>query len=1065
MKRLLLLLSLFVSLGQVWAAPQTIKGKVLSADGEPIIGAAVSVVGTSQGTITDYDGSFTLSVEPDAKLRISFVGMKTVEVAAKDGMVVELAEDNELLDEVMVIGYGTTTRAQFVGSAKEIEGEDFTKQATSNVTNAMQGKMAGVQVVNNSGQPGTGASIRIRGIGSINGGTTPLYIVDGAPYEAGNINLISSYDIASVTVLKDAAATAIYGARGANGVVLITTKNGNNDSKFTVNIDAKWGNSQRAVPNYNVMTDPAMYMEYAYRALFNSQYYNGSTAADAYRYADKTIYTQTGVGYQIYTVPDGEKVIGTNFKLNPHATLGYNDGKYFYTPDNWEKNSLNTGNLRHEYNVNIQGGNKDTQYFISAGYLSDPGIISGSSFERFTIRSRVDSQVKKWLKVGAQANYAHGTIENPGYQTDWGSSGNIFYTMNNMAPIYPFFVRDAEGNIKVDANGYTVFDTGTNTNQTRSGSAPKGNNAINLNIDDNKSVSDYFSGSIYATITPVEGLNITARVSPEVVNTRSHWLSNPFYGSTSQGGVVEVESTRLFALNQQYLASYKKEFADIHRLEVLAGWEMYNYKEQDLDAWNDHMYNPFIPELSNTYGAQPISQQASSYTMTFSTAGLMARVQYDLMDRYFVNATYRYEGSSRFSKAHRWGHFGSVGAAWLINRESFLSGVSNIDELKLKASWGTQGNDQIGSGIGAYYAYQDLYTISYNSETGEFSKVLSLKGNEELTWEKQMLSNVGLEFGFFKNRLNGSIEYFNRTNSGMLFSVTMPPSAGFASLRQNVGTVVNNGLEVELEGVLLNMRNVKWSINANATYIKSLIKELPDIYKEGGLKSSSYIMREGGSLVEGFLPVYAGVDAETGRALYYADPDNGDMTTTTDYSAAQHSDIGDLAVKVYGGFGTTLEAYGVDLSIQCAYQLGGKQYDGGYQELMHSGAEVGRNWHMDILNAWTPENPNTDVPRICSSDDWDQDVSTRWLVSSNYLSLNNITLGYTLPAKYTKKAKMEKVRFFFQGDNLGLLSARKGFDPRQGQNSQATGLGISTNSGNYVYSLLRTLSGGVSITF
>jgi len=535
-----------------------------------------------------------------------------------------------------------------------------------------------------------------------------------------------------------------------------------------------------------------------------------------------------------------------------------------------------------------------------------------------------------------------------------------------------------------------------------------------------------------------------------------------------------VAHGRQFSLDQQYLASYKRKFAKIHQLEVLVGWESYWYREQGLTGYNDHLFNPFIGELSNAYGTQPTSNNLSSYTLDFQTAGVLARVQYDLLDRYFINATYRYEGSSRFAPQNRWGHFGSIGAAWLINRENFMSEAKWVDELKLKASWGTQGNDQIGTGIGAFLAYEDLYSIQYNDQTGEFSKVLALKGNPDLTWEKQMLSNVGIEFDFFKNRFGGSIEYFNRTNSDMLFSLTMPPSAGYASLRQNVGTVVNNGGELELYGVLVKSRNVEWSINGNLTYIKSKVRELPDIYKENGWKMSSAILKEGGSLVEGYLPMYAGVDQETGKALYYVDPDgekeNGvtdksQWATTTNYEEAKQADLGDLAVKCYGGFGTTFKAYGIDLSIQCAYQFGGKAYDGSYQELMHSGKQLGRNWHMDILNAWTPENTNTDIPRICASDDWDQQTSDRWLVSSDYLGLNNITLGYTLPKKWTKKAAMEKVRIYFQGDNLALYSARQGFDPRQSQNSDAVGMGISTNSGNYVYSQLRTLSGGISITF
>ena len=1051
------------------AQSQTISGTVLNAaDDQPVIGASIQIKGTSKGTITDVDGKFSIEADAKAVLVVSFLGMETQEVAAKNGVVINLSEDTKVLDEVMVVGYGTTTRAQFVGSAKAVDGEEFTQQAQANVTNALQGKVAGVQVVNSSGQPGSGASIRIRGTGSINGGTTPLYIVDGAPYE-GSINSISSYDIASITVLKDAAATAIYGARGANGVVLITTKSGSSNTKFEVNVDAKWGNSQRAVGTYDVITDPGLYTELAYKALYNSMVYDGFSAAQAYAYADENILGANGLGYQVYTVPAGERLVGYNFKLNPNATLGYSDGQYFYTPDNWQAATLKTNNLRHEYNININGGNADTQFFLSAGYLNDPGIISGSSFERYTMRGRIDSQVKKWLKVGGSFSYAHTDTQSPSGQSSWGSSANLFWTMDMMGPIYPFYVRDANGNIMKDNLGYTIYDTGSNTNQKRPGGSPMDNPALELNINQNHSYMDNFNGNVYLTLTPVEGLNITARVAPNAINVRANELTNPFYGyGSTVGGAAEAAHSRVFTLDQQYLISYKHRFAQEHNLEVLAGWEQYWYRSQSLSAYKEKLFNPFIGELENGYLA-PYTTRIASSTFDSKTANLIARVQYDFMDRYFLNATYCFQGSSNFAPKNRWGHFGSVGVAWMISKENFMSNATWVDELKLKASWGTQGNDQIGT-----LPYLDFYSISYDPDTEEFSKVLSSKGNPDLTWESQMLSNVGVEFDFFKNRLGGSIEYFNRTNKDMLFSITMPPSAGYQSISRNVGSITNNGLEIELYGTLVKTRNIEWEVNFNLTYIKSKVLSLPDIYKENGMKLSTSIFREGGSLVEGWMPMYAGVDQATGKALYYLDPeaekaagnfDKATWATTTSYESAQFADVGDLAVKAYGGFGTTFKAYGIDLSIQCAYQFGGKAYDGSYLELMHAGNQIGHAWHKDILNAWTPENTNTNIPRISAGDDYSQQTCDRWLVSNDYLSLNNITVGYTLPKKWTKKAQIEKVRVFFQGDNLALWSARKGFDPRQSQNTTLRGLNNATTSGSFVYSQLRTLSGGISVTF
>ena len=382
--------------------------------------------------------------------------------------------------------------------------------------------------------------------------------------------------------------------------------------------------------------------------------------------------------------------------------------------------------------------------------------------------------------------------------------------------------------------------------------------------------------------------------------------------------------------------------------------------------------------------------------------------------------------------------------------------------MKYKISYGTQGNDQLRN----YYAFRDLYNITYNSTTGEFNKVLSSKGNVDLTWESQRLFNTGVEFSVFGGRLNGSVDYFSRMNSDMLFNVPMPPSAGYASEPHNIGAVLNNGFEFEFNGDIIESKDVVWNVFANLTTINSTIKKLPDYTKAtGGIKNSTFILKEGGSLNQAYMVEYAGVDPLTGQALYFVDPDNGDRSTTANFADAKQTDLGDISVKVYGGFGTSVQAYGFDLAAQLAYQLGGKSYDGSYQELMHTGKQIGRNWHMDILNAWTPENTDTDVPRISTADDHDQKPSDRWLVSSDYLSLNNVTLGYTLPAKLTRKFQVNKLRIYVSGDNLGLLSARKGYDPRQSQNSFGTGVGLSTSSGNFVYSQLKVISGGLSITF
>jgi len=1067
MRKLLFLLACFflAGIGMLNAQSTIASGRVVASEsGEAVIGASIMVKGTALSTVTDANGHFAIKLSGDSRtLVVKFIGFKTVEVQGAANLTIQMESSSSELNEVMVVAYGTTTRAQFVGSAAVVDTKQIAARSVSNITNALQGAAAGVQVVNGSGQPGTSATIRIRGVGSINGGTAPLYVVDGAPYSADVLNLIDSHDVESMTILKDASATAIYGARGANGVVLITTKKGTGTGISTISVDSKWGNSSRAVPNYNVMTDPAMYYETVYKALYNSRIYSGVSASDAYAFADANILGQNGAGYQVYTVPTGERFIGTNFKLNPNATLGYLNNGYYYTPDNWENETLKTGNLRQEYNVQISGSQEKTNYYVSAGYLNDPGLVDGSGFKRYTLRANIDSQVKSWMKVGANMTYAYSDYQNPGYQSTWGSTGNVFSNANLMAPIYPFYVRNADGSIKVDANGYNVYDTGNNTGSLRPGSAPRGNNAINLKIDQNNDYTDYVNSNFYLTMTPIKGLSLTARVTPSVSNDRSQSLSNPFYGSTTTEGSVAVTHNRLITINQQYIANYKKTIGD-QNIELLAGYESYALTSQNLSGSNDHLYDPFIAELSNAFGVDPASQRVHSYSEHYATTGLFGRAQYDYLSKYFFNATLRHEASSRFAPDKRWGTFGSVGAAWMVTKESFLESATWLNELKLKASYGTQGNDQLRN----YYAYRDLYNISFNSSTGDFSAVLSGKGNANLKWESQHLFNVGGEFSVLKGLLKGSVEYFSRLNTDMLFSVPMPPSVGYASEPQNIGSVINHGVEVDLTSTIYKTRNIDLSVYGNITFLKGRIVKLPDYVKATtakGIEQLSSILKEGGSLNEAYLVKYAGVDPNTGVSLYYTDPDHGDNTTTPNFADAKKSDLGDVSIDAYGGFGTNLVADGFDFGLQFAYQLGGKAYDGTYQELMHTGKQSGRNWSTDILNAWTPENPNTDIPRLSSSDDIDQKNCSRFLVSTSYLSLNAITLGYTLSSELTKKIQINKLRFFVTGDNLALFSARKGFDPRQTQNSFSSGLGVSTSTGNFVYSQMRSISGGVSITF
>ena len=1060
-KLVLLSASLLLAAGSLMAQKR-VTGTVLDNEGHPVVGATVKVQGTKIVVVTDENGKFSLSSVPaNAKhLDISYLGMKPTSANIAANVRVTMQPSETLLDEAIVVAYGTAKKSSFTGSAAQVKGEKIEQRVTSNVANALTGQLSGVQTFSGSGAPGSTPTIRVRGFGSMSASNNPLYIVDGVPYD-GLISSLNPADIESMSVLKDAAANAIYGARGANGVVVITTKQGRSQDAV-VTVDAKWGSNRRAIPNYDVISSPAEYYETAYKALYNSQAYNGKSAAEAYAYANKNLLDAAngGLGYQIYSVPAGQNLIGTNFKLNPNATLGYSDGEFYYTPDDWYEEFFGKGNLRQEYNVNVSGRSDRMSYYASVGYVDDSGLVNNSSFRRYSGRGKVDYQAKKWLKIGTNMDFSESTNKGNG-SSSAGSSANLFDLTNMIAPIYPLYVRNIDGTIRMnEPTGTPLYDNGANTTNAKrpyQGNARPG--AI-IDNDRNTLISSTLNGKWYADITPVEGLKLSAVISVSDVNQRSSSLSSRWGSSNAtEDGSVSVGHTHQTGVNQQYLASYIHTFGGVHNIDLLAGYEQYKLRVQSLSGYNDHLFNPFIGELNNAGGFS--NQSNGSSQGHYMTEGILSRVQYNYLEKYFLSASYRRDASSRFHKDSRWGNFGSIGGAWLLSKEDFMASTRNwIDLLKLKASWGVQGNDNLGND----YPYMDQYSWSYSETTGEYSKILAYKGNKDITWETSYAFNIGAEFELFKGRLSGGIEFYNRKTVDMLYNQPTPLSSGILTgfIPTNIGSMVNRGVEVDLYGVLVRTKNFSWDVNFNLSHNYNKVLELSDDVKETGITSSGRIIRENGSLYNSYLKRYAGVDPETGLAQYYVDPDNGDWSLTTNYETAQKSDLGSTLPKIYGGFGTSLHFYGFDFSVQMSYQLGGRAYDPSYQRLMHTGntSNIGSNWHTDIRNAWTPENRYTDVPRLSASDACYQLDSDRFLMSSDYISFNNVTLGYTVPETLLKRFGVNGLRLYVTGDNLGVISTRKGFDPRN-----MYGAGSSLSTGNAGYTAMRNISGGLTLTF
>ena len=1068
--------------GMALAQNKQVSGTVTDTKGAPVIGATVVVDGTTIGTSTDAQGQYTLNAPADGVLTVSSIGYGDQQVAINGKTVVDvvLAESAHALDDVIVTAYGEAKREAFSGSAVMVKTEEIVKSQHTNAIDALNGKVPGLQIVNVTGQPG-GASptVIIRGISSIEAGKEPLIIVDGMSF-AGSMNDINPADIESMSVLKDAAAAALYGSRGANGVILITTKRAKSRDAI-VSVDIKVGVNQRAQQDYDFITNPGEYYEMHYKMLNNYYLNNGYSAHDAHVKANSTMINSSAaegsLGYNVYTIPEGQTLIGRNGKLNPEATLGrkvnFNGEDYLVTPDNWIDEVYMQG-IRQEYNVNIAAGNERASFYGSFGYLNNDGIVEATGYQRYTARLRADYQAKKWLKVGGNASYTHSESMTSSEDGSSGSSGNIFAYTSQIAPIYPLYVRDGEGNIRRDSYGNIIYDHGT---ATQAGSNAGLNRAFLANanpmaallLDKNSSTGDLASFNGFADVLLPLGFKFSFNGGVSTRQSSAISTSNPLYGQYAvSGGSIGRGTSSYWSYTLQQILTWNYTFGDNHHVDIMLGHENNYDMGRSLSGYKNGLYSVDSSEL--TQGLK-VSSTSSSFS-EYNNEGYLFRGQYDYDNRFFFSASFRRDASSRFHPDHRWGNFWSVSGAWLLNKESWFN-ATWVDELKVKASYGSQGNDQISD-----FLYMDRYSIA-NDGTDKWSVGFSAKGNEELTWETNANMNAGIEFSLWQGRLAGSVEYFNRITTDMLSWYSVPSSMGYSGFWKNVGDMANQGVEVALNANVIRTKNVNWNININATSVKNKILDLDydnvkdQLYDLEGNAYTGY--RDGSNMYAIGSPIYtknykayAGVDPQTGKALYwarreYVDQETGqaafELYKTADYSSDADYFVFDTSLPdLYGGFGTSLDAYGFDLSVNFVYQLGGKVYDGDYASAMASpGAQsVGRAIHKDMYNAWTPENNTSDYPRFVYGDQYTAASSDRFLMSASYLSLQNVNFGYTFPSKWMSKIGVSRLRIYVAGENLWYVSARKGLDPRQSFTGGASAA---------YYSPIRTISGGVNLTF
>ena len=1040
-------------------AQQTVTGKVVEqATGEAVVGASVFVDGnTAVGTYTDINGNFTLNNVPGgARLKISYIGLKTQTVPARAKMRVVLETDAQTTDEVLILAYGSQKKATFTGAATTLKAEKLENLQVSNISQALEGQVAGVQVASGSGQPGSVGSIRIRGIGSIAADNDPLIVLDGVPY-VGSLNSIPTHDIESLTILKDAAANSMYGARGANGVIMVTTKSGR-QGKVKIDVDAKYGWNTRGVPTYDIITSPGEYYEMAYEAYRNSLVSEkGMAGASAYAAAhliDEVLHYNAFQG-----VADDQLINPLTGKLNPAATT-------LKWGDDWTKDPFETG-IRQEYTVGISGGTEDTKAYLSLGYLNDKGYIVGSKFDRFSGRAKVDQNIGQFIRVGGRLSYAH-TDRHVFDASEDTNFSNMFLFSQMIAPIYPIWLYNTDGTLWLDDEGKPQYDWGS---QYLRPYAAEQNPVATTQANFNQVIRDNVNSHAYFEANFLKDFTFTANVSYDVFNSNSIQYMTPIGGDALNVGGRSYQSTqRVSNLNAQQILEWRHRFGE-HNIHLMAGHES---EKADVRYLYGHMTNFAYDD--NPYFANAAQyQNLTSYRYTNTREGYFFRANYDYANRYILNASLRRDASSVFSRDNRWGTFWALGLAWRLNEESFMKNIKEINDLKFKISYGTQGNDALPINR----AYMDLYSVT--RVDGEFGIAKSMRGVKDLSWEKNYNFNVGFE-GKFLNRINIEFDYFIKTTKDLLFAHPLPPSVGSPSSEyRNEVDMRNNGFEVTLGADIIKNKDFKWNAQLNLTHYVNTLTKLPEGKPDEGFARGSYWWKKGGSLYDFYMYKYAGVDPNTGNPLYYADryyvKQSGawlqidkddylsdpsfeyrkDVITVNKTDDATEYQIGKSAIPdLTGGISTSLEYKGFDLNIATAFQIGGYVNDSFYASLMGSG-EPGQNFHKDMFNRWTPAHTDTNIPALWLSSQTQRisGNSDFFLTDASYFSLRNVTLGYTLPRSLTDRVGIDKLRVYFTGDNLLFFSKRKGLDPRQSF-SGATGYG---------YSAMRSYSIGLNLSF
>ena len=992
---------LFASIGLATAQTLTVTGTVVAAkDGQPIAGAYVLVNGTTIGTMTNDNGEFGIKAVPaDAKeIIVTFLGMTTASAPVQElPLMIVMEEDMNYLEDVVVVAYGSAKREAVTGSVTSVKGESLASAPVTSVDKALSGKLAGVQVTAVSGQPGAQSQIRIRGNSSINASNAPLWVVDGIPVifdgtgeminegASGGMTSLNPNDIESITVLKDAAAAAVYGSRAANGVILVTTKSGK-EGKAQFDARAKYGISWlQSDSGFRMMTGSEL-LEYQRVAAINA----GQDPDDP-----------TSSYYRPMSLLNGDT-------------------------SSWMQHVTRPGTLQ-EYEISARGGNSKGKYFSSLSYHNNDGVFYGIDYSRFQARVNADYKLLKNLETGVRVNVAY-TDQNDVPMQSLYYANPVFAGMT-MLPWTPKYDENGNHNVNIATNSYQ-------------------NPRATAEYDDQWSRSYKFNGTMFLRWEPVKNLVIETRNSAEMAFTQDRRYWDPRARGNASDPTLQTTASQYTNYTTSNTINYANVFGGYHSLRVLLGQEAYAYKYQ-----YSYIYAPKVDAQIPYPSTAP--QEGVEADMGFTNKSMLSFfgiADYNYDNRYFVQATVREDGSSLFGSKNKWGLFWSASASWNLSNEKWMDGAAGwLDLLKIRASYGVNGND----GIDAYQAYGVYSSAQYNGAVGMLP---SQPSNDYLSWEKNKTWNVGLDFGFFGNRLRGNFDVYERVTDDMLLDVKVPQTTGFSTNFMNAGSMKNTGVEFQLDGDIIATSDFLWTAGFNLAHNRTEILDLAVDPDENGLEkieSGSFMHYVvGRSMYSYYLPDYYGVNPANGEALWVTE----DGSLSNNYADARKYYAGSPEPKLIGGFNTTFQWKGLSLSAFFEYKVGCHVLLLNEQSYLNSdGGQMTMNQMASSLNYWkqpgdTGVNPKPIAGNATNSA---TALSDRWLERGDYLRIKDVTLSYSLPKVATDKMHIKGLRFFVSGLNLYCFNDVNFWDPENG----VTG----TGAGNYP--LTKSFVGGIELSF